>query len=73
MDNGNNCAFPVFDRNGTVNAFEGGLSKREWLAGLAMQGFCANHELTDRDCDTIARFAVAQADALLAELAKVAE
>jgi hypothetical protein len=49
-----------------------GLTIREHFAGLAMQGLCANsHDtLAAADGDRIAAYAVAQADALIAELAK---
>lgn len=59
--------------NGQEAAFRGGLSsgltKREWLAGLAMQGLLANPECS-QGFSAIAQDAKIAADALLAELAK---
>lgn len=45
----------------------GGLTKREWFAGLAMQGLLASGEI---DVGTVTSWAVGYADALIAELAK---
>lgn len=42
-----------------------GLTKREYFAGLAMQGLFAKHDV---DINNAARYAVLMADALLAEL-----
>lgn len=47
-----------------------GLTKREYFAGLAMQGLCNSEHM--RDAATEAQLAVAMADALLAELGKEA-
>lgn len=47
-----------------------GLTKREYFAAMAMQGFCSNTEVGNMESKRIAEFAVDQADALLAELAK---
>ena len=52
----------------------GGLSKREYFAGLAMQGFCTNDpNIGVMMCErkNIAELAVMRADALIAELNKV--
>ena len=38
MENGNNCAFPADSKTQT----DGGLTKREYFAGLAMQGILSN-------------------------------
>lgn len=75
MKNGNEPAFPT-DSAAQVGPqtwhFEG-LTKREYFAALAMQGLnaridhlCPNKGLTMEQ--TIAKWAVEQADALLAEL-----
>ena len=49
----------------------GGLTKREWLAGLVMQGLMSIREVVDENTEIcIARLAVSQADVLLEELAK---
>lgn len=68
--NGEQPAMPCGDMTGEVAC--GGLSKREYFAALAMQGFCAagygdfknDHEVY------IAELSVRQADALLNELSK---
>lgn len=44
-----------------------GLTKREYFASLAMQGYCVSDE--EVDYQKIARWAVKQADALIEELA----
>lgn len=73
--NANECAFPLqteFRSDGALYAFAPGLTKREHFAAMAMQGICgdgipgSHHHPVQT-----ARDAVAQADALLAELAKV--
>lgn len=64
---GAECAFP------TGAEGDPGLTKREWLAGLAMQGVCSNEHHSMTNFGTVAGWAVKQADALLAELAKVTE
>ena len=48
-----------------------GLTKREYFAGLAMQGLCANYlreNITGWDVNTYAKESVELADALLKEL-----
>ena len=50
-----------------------GLTKREYAAIAAMQGFCANSAWDDVGDVNKAIKAIAQADALLAELARGAE
>jgi hypothetical protein len=58
---------------GTNDMYDG-MTLREYYAGLAMQGFCANESVTDSQGDglVIARAAVKHADALIAELNKEA-
>lgn len=78
---GNEPAFPRLEHVKHGNFSEaryvwethGGLTKREYFAGLAMQGLLAN--LTDLrnqgfKYDDIEEFAVIRADALIAELEK---
>ncbi len=67
MDNSNQSAFP--------HVHHGGLTKREYFAGLAMQGLSCYYgntcvESGTRTCDEIARLSVKYADALLNELDK---
>lgn len=45
-----------------------GMTKREQFAAMAMQGLLAKHGDDDYQCDQIASYAVAHADALLKEL-----
>lgn len=72
-------AFPVDEytvRPGLPPSYEGksfGLTKREYFAGLAMQGLLANGDHRKRlacDLDTTHICAIKYADALLKELAK---
>jgi hypothetical protein len=42
-----------------------GLSKREYFAGLAMQGYCANNECHTGGYEKIAKWSVEMADALI--------
>jgi hypothetical protein len=48
---------------------EWGLTKRELIAAMAMQGFLAGDFENTDECE-VARWSIEQADALLAELAK---
>lgn len=56
----------------TSNECYGGLTKREYFAGLAMQGLLANsaEDELQRGVGRIAHISVEHADALLAELDK---
>ena len=47
-----------------------GLSKREYFAGLAMQGLFADPGTVGNSSEDMAKYAVKAADALLAELNK---
>jgi hypothetical protein len=59
--NGERDAFPELDG--------GGLNKREWLAGMALQGLLANHE-NRTSYEAIAVDAIRYSDALLKQLAE---
>lgn len=86
-----NPSDPAFQSGSYKDGFtQAGLTKREWFAGMAMQGLCTNllqsvegHHLLKRleksagmetedlsTCQSIAKNAVAFADALIAELSK---
>lgn len=70
IDNGNAPAMPHLMKVGDTAKSEGGLTKREYFAGLAMQALSTadnQFAMTERD---IAAHAVTQADALLAKLDK---
>lgn len=67
-----NQAFPLSFRSGPDLHVMGGLSKREYFAGLAMQGML--HEYDEEWKPSIIAFnAVAMADALMEELNKKSE
>jgi hypothetical protein len=71
--NGAAPAYPDGSTNEWGNAIHAGLTKREAFAMAAMQGIRANSSWADRasfHSDAVAQQAVADADALLAELAK---
>jgi hypothetical protein len=59
--------------NGRENAFPDqrwkGLTKREWFAGMALQGLLANHE-NRTSYEAIAVDAIRYSDALLKQLAE---
>jgi hypothetical protein len=62
MENGKQRAFAMIDTN--LGFTQIGLTKREYFAGLAMQGLCAN----GTDPEDLAKISVEYADALLKEL-----
>jgi hypothetical protein len=73
MKNSNQSAFPAQDpmvdpRNYSV--ISGGLTKIEYLSGLAMQGLLANALSFEKSPHLLARTAHISAIALLAELEK---
>lgn len=72
-------AMPLFDEDGVplnpvgwvnVRNITSGLTKREYFAGLAIQGLLARYGNDDDFDENRAKWAVEQADALLAELDK---
>ena len=75
--NDNDPAFPIpnFARpDGYVDYGFSGLTKREYVAAMAMQGALANPKAVNADdAALVAAVAVECADALLAELAKPRE
>ena len=65
MENGEKSAF-----TGIVNeAVQHGLTKREYFAGLAMNGYLSCIDV-DATMEEVARYSVKQADLLLKELDK---
>lgn len=72
MSNANDMAFPVvLETTRTPNDSEQlGLTKREYFAAMAMQGYCSNPELNHWSHDETAEHAAFLADALLVELAR---
>lgn len=65
-ENGNYSAYP-FEH---AHSYAQGLTKRELIAAMAMQGYCANSPIGSEDYVDIAVFSREQADALIAELSK---
>lgn len=68
-------AFPAlgFERRADGNFYQNptiynGLTKREYFAAMAMQGFCANPISDDAEFDALALWSLGAADALLAVL-----
>lgn len=65
---------PQYPTNPEASAFpwnectEDGLSKREYFAAKAMQGMLATERGWDESAERLAALAIAQADALIAEL-----
>jgi hypothetical protein len=75
MTDGKESAYPQLsaatDWEGTPNGAsesEGGITKREYFAALAMQGLCSHPEIGMENETKIAKVAVRQADALIAAL-----
>jgi hypothetical protein len=67
----NESAFPVVETGHEAESVSLGLSKRECFAGLAMQGLIACGDVKFKStAENFAQYAVAIADALLAELSK---
>lgn len=65
----------IADANETVllackDSLQVGLTKREWFAGMAMQGIFASYDTHTLSPADAARFAIICADALIAELEK---
>ena len=71
-NNRNQSAFPFVEPTTSCD-ISFGLTKREWLAGLALQGLAANGQLGNGgkvEAEWSASAALGAADALLAELNK---
>ena len=65
MTNPNEMVFPQMKQVGNVAIAEGGLTKREWFAGMALQGmFSVNGGW---DAQQMSSFAYEYADAMLKE------
>jgi len=68
MENSKQSAFPI----PCEQAIGTGLTKREYFAGLAMQGLCASGQYEDKDkqliIDGLAEDAIGMADELLKQL-----
>lgn len=64
--NGNEPANPIESNS----AYRGGLTKREYFAGLAMQGVCSTDSAMVNSSQILAEWSVEMADALLIQLRK---
>ena len=73
MSIGSGPAFPSLAPVLPQFNFRDGLSKRELFAAMAMQGQLSNPKVQDGTPEGIARWSLAYADALLAELERPAE
>lgn len=63
--------FGYFNANDGSEVYSKGITKREYFAGLAMQGMLSSMKgYTNSGVENLASIAVQQADALLAELEK---
>jgi hypothetical protein len=76
----NNPAFPCVSITDRESLYQGGMTMREYFAGLAMQGILANEKaytvlsgIPMPNENLVARFSVQYADALLTELSKPTE
>lgn len=78
MSDSKNDGGPAFPQNMTQAGnpvyaeFEngGGMTLRDWLAGMAMQGLLAADSRDRRSHDDVSRWAYIQADSMLAERGK---
>ncbi len=77
MENKNKPAFPIVDEMGycaTDKYMESdlniasGLTKREYFAAMAMQGYMANQNTPHQDAAHIAKYSLEYADELLKQL-----
>jgi hypothetical protein len=70
MTDGNDAAYPETRKKDNAYSAEGGLTKREYFAALAMQGICSSETegWPDLSEQGIAARAVLLADALIDEL-----
>jgi hypothetical protein len=64
-------AFPqagfIMDHGDTILPPVAGMPLRDWFAGQALMGICANTDWTPTDAHLVARDAYAHADAMLKE------
>ena len=68
MEIGNELAFPFIEEANSPDSVNFGLTKREYFAGLAMQGLLASEIDEASSAEGIAMLAVDRADALLKRL-----
>ncbi len=68
--NPNEGIHPFLIKVGEIVQSSDGLTKREYFAALAMQGFCQSADWCSNDDEECARVSIKQADALIIELNK---
>lgn len=70
MTNGNDSACPVHGKYDSNLILEGGLTKREYFAAIAMQGYLASCDgwASSYDLEEISKRSVIAADALITSL-----
>ena len=59
---------PAFPSMGHSHSLAPGLTKREWFAGMALMGFCANPGFTQTSETSISDMAERQSDAMIARM-----
>lgn len=72
-ENKNMPAFPMekaFNQSESGFTQKFGLTKREWFAGMAMQGICANQSSVDNNSNTSHEWAATKAVAIADEILK---
>ena len=71
MEDSNKSIYPFMFHQGTEDEWSNtGLTKREYFAGLAMQGFIASGDLMDWEHEDVAKISLKMADALINALSK---
>jgi hypothetical protein len=63
-------AFPSILNIYGIREEQTGMTLRQWLAGMAMQGMCANSTFSTTRMQLVAQMAVMQADYIIEELQK---
>lgn len=56
------------DKPAFANQYHDGLTKREYFAACALQGYCSNPQTWDKADTILAEMAINSADALIREL-----
>lgn len=64
--NDGGAAFPQISELGDIAVTSPGMTLRDWFAGQALAGICANHDWHPTDVQSVACDAYAHADAMLA-------
>lgn len=70
MENSEQSAFPILETD-TTHPVSLGLTKREYFAGLAMQGLLSNVSNNHFDIDALCKYSVECAGEILKRLEKI--